>query len=260
MVRFDRMGLAGALLAVGLGLGCTTTQGPEVREQVERQSKAKYNLGIDHLDNGRTALALRELLGAEQLTPNDPWVHFALAEAYRRSDRPQDAVLQLERTMQLDPALQSARLNLSGVYIQMGDYAKAAEHSQILVDDPTFPTPWRALTNLGWAQHRMGRNAEARRNLELAIQYSPRYWPALLNLGILEGAEGRSLEAITHFQRVVDLRPGPLAEAEAHYRTAEVLIALGQQEKAVRHLVAVAGLRPNGQWGEKSEAYLKLLR
>jgi Tfp pilus assembly protein PilF len=250
----------GALVLLAFGLGCATTQGPEVAEQVERQSKAKYNMGIDHLENGRTAMALRELLDAEQLTPNDPWVHFALAEAYRRSNRPQDSVRHLERTMLLDPGLQSARLNLSGVYVQMGDYANAARHAQILVDDPTFATPWRALTNLGWSELRMGRIAEARRHLELAIQYSPRYWPALLNLGILEGGEGRRLEAVALFQRVVDLDPGPLATAEAHYRIAETFIALGQQEKAVRHLDAVAGIQPNGQWGAKSEEYLKLLR
>jgi tetratricopeptide (TPR) repeat protein len=252
----------GALLAAALGLGCATSSGPAQDElvQLERQAQAKYNLGIDHLDNGRTALALRELLAAEQLNPQDPWTQFALAEAYRRSNLPQEAIAHLERTMQLDPDLQSARLNLSGVYIQMGDYANAARHAQILVDDPTFATPWRALTNLGWAQLRTGQAREARRNLELAIGYHPRYWPALLNLGILEAGEGRRLEAIAYFQRVVESKPGPLATAEAHYRIAETLIALGQQEKAFRHLAAVAEIQPNGPWGPKSEEYLKLLQ
>jgi Tfp pilus assembly protein PilF len=251
----------GAVLFAALGLGCATTQAPqEVDAQIERQAQAKYNLGIDHLDNGRTAMALRELLAAEQLNPADAWTQFALAEAYRRSNRPQDAIAHLERTMQLEPDLQSARLNLSGVYIQMGDYENAARHAQILVDDPTFPTPWRAHTNLGWAQLRTGQPAAARRNLELAIQYSPRYWPALLNLGILEASEGRRLEAIGYFQRVVEIKPGPLATAESHYRIAETLIALGQQDKAVSHLMAAAEIEPNGQWGPKSEEYLKLLR
>jgi tetratricopeptide (TPR) repeat protein len=140
--------------------------------------------------------------------------------------------------MQLDPDLQSARLNLSGVYIQMGDYPNAARHAQILVDDPTFPTPWRALTNLGWAQLRTGQEREARRNLELAISYHPRYWPALLNLGILEAGEGRRLEAIAYFQRVVE-QARAARDRRGHYRIAETLIALGQQEKAFRHLAAV---------------------
>lgn len=247
-------------LALAVALGCASSQGPEQREQVERQARAKYNIGIDHLQNGRNAAALGELLGAQELNPSDPWVHFGLAEAYRRQGRTQDAVRHLEETMKLKPDFQSARLNLSGVYIQMGEYEKAARHARILAEDPTFPTPWRALTNLGWAQFRLGLRDQARHNLELSIQYNDRHWPAQLNLGILETAEGRRLEAVALFQRALELDPGPLAVAEAHYRIAEILIALGQQEKAVSHLVAAVESKPNGPWGEKSEEYLKLLR
>ena len=246
-----------------LGLGCATT-GPSPQEQAleqrREQAEAKYNLGIDHLDNGRTALALRELLAAEQLDPNDVWTQLGLAEAYRRSDRTDDAVRHLERAMQLDPKDQNARLNLTGVLIQRGDFEGAARHAQVLVDDPTFPAPWRGLTNLGWAQYRLGRTDDAYRNLELATSYNPQYWPAVLNLGIIENERGHRLEALTRFQRVLELRPGPYAEAEVHYRIAEILIALGQQEKAVPHLVASAGTEPKGKWGRKSEEYLKLLR
>jgi Tfp pilus assembly protein PilF len=264
MLRLDRNRLVhgSAVLALAFALGCATTEGPNVdpEEQIRKQALAKYNVAIDHLDNGRTALAIRELLAAEQLEPDDPWTHFALAEAYRRQGLVDEAVVHLERSMALKPGFQSARLNLSGIYIQVGEYEKAAHHAQILLDDPTFPTPWRALTNLGWAQYRLGRAAEARRNLRLASQYHERYWPARLNLGILEADEGRRLEALSLFQRVLDMKPGPLAEAEAHYRIAEIFIALGQQEKAVRHLVAAAQSKPSGKWGAKSEEYLKLLR
>lgn len=254
-----------AALALVAGLGCVTTESPELRKpdpeaQARKQAEAKYNVGIDHLKNGRNALAVRELRGSLELEPMDPWSHFAIAEAYRRQGRTDDSVQHLERAMELKPAFHSARLNLSGVYIQRNDYEAAAHHAEILLDDATFAKPWSALNNLGWSQYRLGKTQEARANLELASEYNERYWPALLNLGILEASEGRRLEALGLFQRVIDLDPGPLALAEAHYRSAEIFLAIGQQEKAVRHLVAAAESKPNGQWGEKSEEYLKLLR
>jgi Tfp pilus assembly protein PilF len=250
------------LLPLLFALGCATggPPPPTAQEQAQKQAQARYNVAIDHLDNGRTPLALRELLAAEQLDPLDPMIQFAMAEAYRRTGRTELAIAHLERTMQLKPDFQAARLNLSGVYIQTGDYQQAAQHARILVEDATFPTPWRALTNLGWAEYRLGNREAARRHLELATEYSENYWPALLNLGILESEEGRRPEALSLFQRVLARKPGPLPEAEAHFRIAEIFIALGQQERAVPHLVAAAESRPNGKWGEKSAEYLKLLR
>ena len=246
-----------------LGLGCVTpvdpTQ-PTEAERLERQGRAKYNLGIDHLNEGRNAIALRELLAAERFTPRDPWLQIAIAEAYRRQNLTAQALVHLVRALEIEPDLPSARLNMSAVYMQRGEYANAAREAAILAEDPTFPTPWNALSNLGYSQLQLGKLREARRNLTLAVEYNPRYWPAVLNLGILEQTEGNRLPALEQFQKVLDLEPGPLPESEAHYRTAEILIALGQQEKAVRHLVAVAKNEPNGEWGRKSEKYLKLLR
>lgn len=267
MLRFhrDALKVAAAALGLALGLGCVTTESPELRkpdpvELASKQASAKYNMGIDHLNNGRNALAVREFRASLALEPDDAWTHFGLAEAYRRTGRTEEAVDHLHRAMELKPDFHSARLNLSGVLVQQHKYEEAAEQAQILLDDPTFATPWRALTNLGWCQFRLGDRVEARKNLQLAIEYHERYWPALLNLGILEEAEGRKLEALSLFLKVIDLNSGPLAHAEAHYRSAEIFISLGQQEKAVRHLVAVAENEPNGKWGEKSEKYLDLLR
>lgn len=263
--RRRRLPVAAAVLGLMLGLGCVTTESPELRkpdpkEQIAKQAQAKYNLGIDHLNKGENPSAVRELRASLELAPDDPWTHFALAEAYRRVGRTAEAAQHLRRAMQLKPGFQPARLNLSGVLIQDGKYQEAVEQLKILLDDPTFPTPWRALTNLGWCQYQLGQKDEARKNLKLAIQYHDKYWPALLDLGILEASEGQKLEALGRFLKVIDLKPGPLASAEAHYRAAEIFLSLGQQDKAVRHLVAVAESKPNGQWGEKSEKYLKLLR
>jgi type IV pilus assembly protein PilF len=253
------------VLALVGGLGCVTTDShepvkPDPAAVARKQAEARYNMGIDHLKRGRTALAVRELQASLALEESDAWTHFAIAEAYRRSGRTDESIQHLKRSIELKPQFHSARLNISGVYIQRGEFEEAAAECQFLLDDPTFGAPWRALTNLGWAQFRMGETESARQNLRMASQYNERYWPALLNLGILEAEAGRRLEALTLFQQVLELNSGPLAGAEAHFRSAEIFIAIGQQEKAVPHLVAATEAKPSGKWGNKSEEYLKLLR
>ena len=128
------------------------------------------------------------------------------------------------------------------------------------MDDPTFPGPWRALTNQGWAHYRLGRRTEARRDLESALEYNPSYWPALLDLGILEVEEGHQLEAIALFQAMLEQEPRRGARAEANYRLAEVYVSLGKRERAVDHLVTAVADAPRNPWGKKSEEYLRLLR
>jgi Tfp pilus assembly protein PilF len=253
-----------ALVAAALAAACATGGDPlpeeSARSADESRARAHHSVGAAHLREGRLALAIRELRAAEQLNPKDRWIQLALAEAYRRKGLNDEAERHLEKALVIDPSFQDARLTLSGLCIQMERHADAVEHAQVLVDDPTFPLPWAALTNKGYALMQLGRNAEAREALELALEYHERYWRALLNLAILDAQEGKRVDAIERFERVLGLGPGPLGSAETNYRIAEIYISLGNRERAVEHLLAASSQRPSGPWGKRSEDYLKRLR
>jgi Tfp pilus assembly protein PilF len=248
----------GLVVAALVALGCATGGGGARIEDREK-ARAQYDLGVDHLRQGNPALAVRDLLAAQALDPADPWIQHGLAAAYRRQGRHAEAEQHLLRALELDPKLQVARLDLSGVYLESSRFEEAIAQARKLVDDPTYPTPWKAYSNMGWAQQKLGRREEARRSLELALQFKDGYWPAALNLGILENEEGHRAEAIARFQQVLAAAPGPHAESEANFRVAEVYIALGERDRAVGHLTAAVEQRPSGEWGKRSEAYLKLL-
>lgn len=250
--------LAACLLAVS---GCATGGGSLTTQlETDRRARAHYKLGVENLRLGRPALAVRELLAASEYEPKDPWVHLALAEAYRMQGHYGPAEKSLEESLRLRADFQEARLNLSALYVQMDRFDEAIAESQRLLRDPTFPVPWKALTNQGWAEIQLGRNADARRSLELALQYHEDYWQSHLNLGILEAKEGHHLEALERFERVLALEPGPMGEAEAHYRIAEIYVSLGNRDRALQHLTAVTRGGPSGPWGKRSEDYLKRLR
>jgi tetratricopeptide (TPR) repeat protein len=264
--------LAGALLATG----CATTgaeraaappaparEAASSREPTQAdvtQARAHHSLGLSYLRDGRIPLAIRELRSAEKLNPRDAWIQLALGEAYRQRGLLDDAERHVLRAVELDPGFQQARLTLSGIYIQREHYADAIAQSEILVEDATFPQPWAALTNQGYAELMLGRHAQARESLQAALDYNPKYWRALLNLGILDAAEGKREDAIERFQRVVTLDPGPLGVAEANYRIGELYISLGDRERAVQYLSAAAAQSPSGPWGRQSEDTLRKLR
>ena len=255
--RFVTAAAAAALLAGALG--CATTS-PAQQADIDRKARAHYELAMNHLREGRTGNAISELLMAQQMAPKDVWVDLALAEAYRLKQRDDEAEKHLLRALALQPNFHAAKLNLAALYIETDRFQPAIDLSQQLLNDPTFPVPWKALTNQGYAYYKLGRRTEARESLENAIQYNESYWPALLDLAVLEGDEGRQLEALEYLDKVLAQKPGPLAEAETHYRMAVAYISLGNRDKAVHHLSVAIETRPSGEWGKRSADYLKRLR
>lgn len=241
-------------------LGCATAASEAEREQNARRARSHFDLGADHIAHDRLELGLRELLMAERIDPRNARVQHGLGIAYLRRGKVQEAEQHLLRAVELDPDEHEARFNLSTLYLNLERYDECIEQSALLTDDATFSSPWRSLTNWGWALYRQGDEAEARHKLESALRFNPHYWPTHMNLGILEAEQGRRPEAIQHFSRVLELEPGPSATAEASYRLAEIYVSLGRREQAVGHLRTAVVKAPSDPWGRKSEEYLKLLR
>ena len=252
--------LATGLLALAPVLGCASAQPGEDEELNIRKASSHFNLAADHADNGRIELALRELLAAARLDPGNPRIQHSLGIVYLQRGKIPEAELHLGRALEIRPDYGEARFNLSTLYLNQGRYDECIEHSKILYDDATFSSPWRALTNWGWAAYKLGRVEEARQQLERSRDFRASYWPTLLNLGILEAEQGHKVEAIRYFSDVLEVTPEASAEAEANYRLAEIYVSLGKREEAVGHLRTAVVKAPSDPWGKKSEEYLKLLR
>lgn len=246
-------------------LGACATPGPTaqravVTEDAQREARAHHGQGAAYLKEGKLAHAIRELRAAAALNPNDPWIRLALGEAYRLRGMMTEAEHEIREALAIDPKFQEARLTLSGLYVQLERYGDAVAEAQILIDDPTYADVWMPLTNKGFSLIQLGQLSEARKSLELAAEFKPEYWRAYLNLGILAALEGHRDEALAHFAKVVQYGAGTLGEAEANYRSAEIYVALGDQSRAIRHLVAATERNPDGQWGKASAEYLKRLQ
>ena len=247
-----------ALLAA-TATGCIMSGPQDQPSYAARKADSHLATGIDHLSNGRSALALREFLAAEKLEPRNARVHYALSDAYLARGKREEAQKHLRRALDIYEDHHDARLSLSALLLTERRYEEAIEECDWLIDDPTFPEPWRALSNRAWAEYKLGRVEAARESLELAREYRADYWPASLALAILENDEGRRLEAVRLLRDVIQLDPGPTVESEVNFRLAEIYVALGKRREAMGHLTASVARAPEGPWAKKSQEYLKLL-
>ena len=250
----------GAALLGAAPLGCATTGSIEEREHNAKRARSHFDIAADHVANGRLEMGLRELLMAERLDPRNAQVQHGLGIAYLQRGKIEEAEAHLLRAVELAPRYHEARFNLSTLYLNLERYEECIAQARILSDDATFASPWRSLTNWGWALYRLGDEPGARRKLERAEHFNPQYWPTQMNLGILEAERGRRPEAIAYFTNVLELEPGPSATAEANYWLAQIYVSLGRKKQAVGHLRTAVVKAPRDPWGKKSEEYLKLLR
>ena len=264
--------LAGILAAVLIvsSVGClmpdvVSTDG----ERSVTEAIAKRDLGIDYLSSKRTAMAIRELRTSIRHDPSDPQTNLWLGEAYRRRGRTEEAEAYLVDAIRLvDPededdvmTEQAARLTLSALLSQMGRFEDSLEHCEALAADATYPTPWRPLTNCGWALLKLGRIDEAQTHFEEALEFFPKFGPALLNLGILQAEQGHALVAINTLERALGSgRLSASALGEANFRLGEIYVGLGRRDKAVEHFRVATSKAPFADWGTQSQAYLDLLR
>ena len=229
-------------------------------ERKRDQARARRDLGIDYLSKGQNAIALRELVFAVKANPDDPATQLWLGEGYRRQGHDDLALAAMTEAVRLEPTYQVAHNNLSAFYIQLEDYENAVKHAQVLIDDPLYGQPWKAFSNRGYAQMKLGRIAEARESLETATEFRKDFWPASLNLGLLERDAGNKLKAVKHFQRVIKHPVGHGPRAEASFHIAQILVSIGHREKAIKYFTASAQNDPDGRWADQSRDYLKILR
>lgn len=256
------LAFAAVLLAVQTGCMTPVPDPNELSESDQRlnQARARRDLGIDYLSKGQNAIALRELVFAVEINPDDPATQLWLGEGYRRQGHDDLALEAMTTAVRLDPQFRDAHNNLSAFYIQLEDYEKAIMHSQVLIDDPLYGQPWQAYSNKGYAEMKLGRIDEARKSLEIAAEFRQDFWPAYLNLGLLEKEAGNALTAVKHFQRVIKHPVGHGPRAEASFHIAQILVSMGHREKAIKYFTASAQTDPEGRWAEESRDYLKILR
>ena len=248
--------LASAIAASGLG--CATITG-DATPQDARKAASHVQVGGDHLANGRSALALREFLAAEKLDTKNAQVHYALADAYLARGKRAESEKHARRALALFPDYHDARLFLTALLLLDRRYAESIPECNRLIDDPTFESPWHALTNRAWAEYKLGRAKEARDSLAQAREYRANYWPATLALAIFEGDAGHRVEAIRLYKDIIAQAPGASVESEVNYRLAEIYVKLGKRKEAVGHLTTSVARAPESQWARKSQEYLKRL-
>ena len=206
---------------------------------VERYAETDNNLGIALERAGRVQEAMVQYEQALRLNPNLAAAHYNLGVALARMGRVPEAVEHYEQALRLMPDLAAAHYNLGTALARLGRVPEAIEH----YEGALRLQPWDpdAHYNLGMAMERAGRVQEAIGQYEQTLRIKPDLVEAHYNLGVALARLGRVPEAVGHWEQVLRLKPD---YAEAHNNLGNALAQVGKVPEAIEHYEEALRLDP----------------
>lgn len=192
------------LLAAVLVYGCA---GMGVSPQDKKRADASVNLAEIYLKDGNTALAMQELVKAQKLNPDDPFIYNTFGMIYIEKENYALAAQSFEKALEMKPDYPEARNNLGSAYLGLEQWDKAIPIFKSLIGDILYTKPHFPLTNLGWAYYNKGDYKTAESYLKEALEMQPDFARAQMHLGRVYLATGRLNQARKMFEHVAESNP-----------------------------------------------------
>jgi tetratricopeptide (TPR) repeat protein len=207
-----------------------------------------FTEALDHHQSGRLVEAeagYRQLLIEH---PDHPRLHFLLGALLQQSNRQNEAVAYLKRSLALEPGNLIALNALGAALSDLGAMEEAEQALKTaLALDPTYA---KAAYNLGNLLLKMGRREEALDAFRQAIEADPAAIEPRNNLATILQSLGRGEEAIAELKEAVRLNP---SHPDLYYNLGVALFEVERYHEAEAAYQKAAELSP-----ERSEFHNNL--
>jgi len=214
------------LLLTTLSIGACAGQSAQ---ENSRLAESKRNIGEAYMRQGDYTSALRELLAAEKMNPDDAFTQHDLGLCYREKNLMVDALAHLNKAVSLKPSYTPARNSLGRVYLEVGELDKAIAIFKEITKDALYATPHFPLANLGLAYYKKGDYATALEYYHKALKLEPNFVFALHGLGSTYLAMNKGRLALGYLEKALQLAP---KVAEIHFEYAEANLLVGRTAQA----------------------------
>ena len=215
----------------------------------QEQADAHLNIGPTYLGSARYNDALKELLQAEKLTPQNPKVHYYMGISYYGKGLNDKATDEFKKAIALKPDYSEAHNFLGTIYLEKGLWDNAIESFKNALSNILYETPDKALFNMGRAYHGKGDYEKALSTYQDAKNKKPNTIPSPLidhYMGITYFAQGDLEKAVHYFKTLLNEAPSLV---ESRYWLGQCYIKLNEWEKAKAEFQAVIKITPESKLG-----------
>ncbi|MBW2252124.1 MAG: tetratricopeptide repeat protein [Deltaproteobacteria bacterium] len=228
--------------------------GAQLRKE---QADAIRRLGEAYINDDNYTRALKELLKAEKLYPDDHFLHNDLGIVYKEKGRLDLAIRHFKKALKLKPGYAPARNNLGAAYFDKKDCDAAIACFEKVSNNLLYATPHYPLYNLGKAYYHKQEYLLSEKFYLAALEMKPYFAVALEGLGQTYLAMGKIAEAVAALEGAVKAAP---EFAKAYLNLGKAYQLSHRYKKARDAYNKVISLEPKASLAVKAEKEIKKLR
>lgn len=223
-------------------------------------AESHLKLGIAQIQAEQYNSALRELMKAHDLNPDDARIHYFLGIAYHSKSLRKQAAEEFEKAVALKADYSEAYNFLGTICLTAGQWDRAIALFEKALANILYDTPGVALYNMGRAYHQKGDYRKALLKYQEAKVREPNtILMPLIEKNMAQSAYelGEYAEAVTHLKRAIELTPDL---ADAHYWLGRTYLKMGRRDQAVPAFQEAVNRSPASEAGIKSREHLDALQ
>jgi len=246
--------IVAAMVSLFLLVACGMDQ-----SRKREEGNMHVNIGTAYIESGDHNGALKELLTAEKLMPDEPRVHYFLAMAYHAKGYEEKAVDECKRAITLKPDYSEAHNLLGTIYMHGGKYNQAIASFQSALKNMIYDRPANALYNMGRAYYHLGDYAKAMSSYQEAMVRDSRGELVPLiehGMGKTMYSQGDFLRAAARFKKSTELAP---SYVESYFWLGESYMKTGKAKEAKKAFATVIKLAPDSDFSSKAQESLDKL-
>jgi type IV pilus assembly protein PilF len=226
-------------------------------EKDKEKANIFLQLASDQFAQKEYNKAIESTLEALKFNPKLWAAYNHLGIIFMETKRYQKAEENFKKAITMQPNFSEAENNYGVFLNRMDRYSEAIPHFEKALQNEAYMTPENALTNLGYAYFKLGKNAKAKAYHQKALDIIPEFCLANKNMGDIYAKEKNFKMAANYFEK--STTTCPLYE-ESQYKLGLVLMKLGKKSVAKNKFEQLIQKHKSGPYVDRSQEVLKYLQ
>jgi len=167
------------------------------------------------------------------LYPRDTRGYYELANHYSIMNRPDLAIAEYQRILELDPGSHANLRNIGDLFKEKGEYDQALKYYESYAR--IYPHESRSFTTIGYLYKSIGEHEQAKAYYKKALLIEPESATILSALAGIEMSLGNFAEAEQQYQRALQLAKRPQDRSTVHQALSTYYKFRGRIGQAIEH-------------------------